>query len=161
MDALYRLREGSAAEVVAELDSNATFDSIRVTLGILKKKGHVKGRRNGNQNLYSPKVPRAKARKEAIQHLLHTFFDNDCIEAIAAIAEFVGMTPREVRDVLHLSGLVDSRDGRAASAKKAAKKRKASKKKTTTKKAAGKKAGTRKKAKPAKARAAKKRKRGR
>ena len=42
MDILYRLGESGAAEVAAQMADDPGYDSVRVTLGILEKKGHVR-----------------------------------------------------------------------------------------------------------------------
>ena len=44
---LYRLGEGAVADVASRMNPNPGDDSVRVTLGILKKKGHVKSRAAG------------------------------------------------------------------------------------------------------------------
>ena len=51
MDVIYRQGEAPATKVAAALKAEGAFDSIRVTLGILEKKGHLKKRRDGNRTL--------------------------------------------------------------------------------------------------------------
>ena len=65
MDAIYRLGEAPATDVADELKDEDSFDSIRVTLGILEKKGHLKKRRDGHRNVYSPAVPFSRAKRRA------------------------------------------------------------------------------------------------
>ena len=47
MDVLYRLGEAGAAEVVEHLPDRPAYNSVRVTLGILERKGMVRHRRKG------------------------------------------------------------------------------------------------------------------
>ena len=53
MDVLYRLGEAGAAEVVDHLSDRPAYNSVRVTLGILERKGVVRHRREGNRYVYS------------------------------------------------------------------------------------------------------------
>ena len=45
MDVVYRLGEASVSDVVGLIDGDPGYDSVRITLGILAKKGHVQHRR--------------------------------------------------------------------------------------------------------------------
>lgn len=99
MDALYRLAEAGAAEVAAELNSEDTFDSIRVTLGILHKKGQVRQRREGNRNVYLPVVPLGRAKRSALRHLLHTFFKGSSSRAILTLLDTQRLSDDELDDI--------------------------------------------------------------
>ena len=87
MDVVYRQGEAPATEVAATLKAEDAFDSIRVTLGILEKKGHLKKRRDGNRNLYSPAVPVSRAKRSAVRHLLQTFFEGSSSKAILSLLD--------------------------------------------------------------------------
>lgn len=87
MDAIYTLGEAGAAEVATQLDDVEAYDSIRVTLGILEKKGHLVHRQEGNRNVYRPVVTKERARRKAMQHLVHTFFAGSSTRAILAFLD--------------------------------------------------------------------------
>jgi predicted transcriptional regulator len=99
MEILYRLGEASAADVVGRMDPDPGYDSVRVTLGILEKKGHVKHRQDGRRYVYTPKVPHETASRSAIRNVLHTFFRGSPSRAILAL---LGMSrlSREELDVI-------------------------------------------------------------
>lgn len=99
MEILYRLGEGSAADVVGRMDPDPGYDSVRVTLGILEKKGHVKHRQDGRRYVYTPTVPHETASRSAIRNVLHTFFRGSPSRAILAL---LGMSrlSREELDVI-------------------------------------------------------------
>lgn len=101
MDALYRLEEGGVAEAVREMPGEPSPDSVRVTLGILERKGWVTHRRDGNRNVYTPTVPRARARKQAARHLTRTFFDGKPSRAILALLDMSSdqLTPEELEEI--------------------------------------------------------------
>ena len=87
MDALFALGEGSAQEVVARLGEPDAFDSVRVTLGVLERKGWVAHRQEGIRNIYYPTVAREKARDSAMRHLTRTFFEGSSSRAILAFLD--------------------------------------------------------------------------
>jgi BlaI family penicillinase repressor len=74
MDILYRLGEGGAAEIVDHLPDRPAYNSVRVTLGILERKGAVRHRREGARYVYSPTVSAERARESALRHVVRTFF---------------------------------------------------------------------------------------
>ena len=87
MDAIYRLGEATVAEVADELPSDAAYDSTRVTLGILEKKGYVRHRQEGQRYVYAPTIPHEKASHSALRHLLRTFFRGSPSKAILTLLD--------------------------------------------------------------------------
>lgn len=87
MDVLYRLGEAGAAEVVAHLPDRPAYNSVRVTLGILERKGAVRHRRDGNRYVYAPTVPAEKARESALRHLVRTFFRDSPSKAVLTLLD--------------------------------------------------------------------------
>ncbi|HUR94208.1 MAG TPA: BlaI/MecI/CopY family transcriptional regulator [Gemmatimonadales bacterium] len=87
MDILYRLGEAGASEVVEHLPERPAYNSVRVTLGILERKGAVRHRQEGNRYVYSPTVPPEKARDSAMRHLVRTFFRGSPSKAILTLLD--------------------------------------------------------------------------
>lgn len=87
MDAVYALEEATARDVVNYLGEPGAYDSIRVILANLEKKGLLTHDRDGRQYLYAPAIPGEKARKPAMNHLLETFFAGSSSRAILAFLE--------------------------------------------------------------------------
>lgn len=87
MDAVYALQEATVREVVDHLGEPDAYNSIRVTLGNLEKKGFVTHEREGRHYVYAPAVPGEKARKPAMEHLLETFFGGSSSRAVLAFLE--------------------------------------------------------------------------
>ena len=101
MDALYRLEEGAVADVTRAMPGEPSHDSVRVTLGILERKGWVTHRRDGSRNVYTPTVPAARARRQAARHLTRTFFDGKPSRAILALLDMSSeqLTPEEIEEI--------------------------------------------------------------
>ena len=87
MDVLYQLGEASVADVVRELPDGAGYDAIRVTLGILQKRGVVRFRKEGARHIFSPAVPARHASSSALSHLLKTFFGGSPSKAVLALLD--------------------------------------------------------------------------
>jgi BlaI family penicillinase repressor len=87
MDVLYRLGEAGAAEIVDHLPERPAYNSIRVTLGILERKGVVRHRQEGTRYLYTPTVPAEKARESELRHLVRTFFRGSPSKAVLTLLD--------------------------------------------------------------------------
>jgi predicted transcriptional regulator len=60
---------------------------VRATLRILEQKGHARHEEQGPRYLYSPTVPREKARRRVMRDMLKTFFENSTEDALAAMLD--------------------------------------------------------------------------
>jgi len=87
MDVIYRLGEAGAAEVVEHLPDRPAYNSVRVTLGILERKGMVRHRREGTRYVYSPTVPAERARDSALRHVVRTFFRGSPSKAVLTLLD--------------------------------------------------------------------------
>ena len=59
--------------------------AVRALLRILVEKGHVAYERRGPRYVYRPTVSKKKAERNAVNHLVETFFDNSVENAVAAL----------------------------------------------------------------------------
>lgn len=87
MDVMYRLGEAGASEVAAKMRDDPGYDSVRVTLGILEKKGHLKHRQDGRRYVYMPTVPHKKATQSAMRNMLRTFFRGSPSKAVLSLLD--------------------------------------------------------------------------
>lgn len=85
MDAVYQLGEASVADVVGRLPDEPGYNTIRNTMAILERKGYLRHRRDGQRYLYTPRGPVEQAKRSALRHLLHTFFDGSLPQAVIAL----------------------------------------------------------------------------
>ena len=74
VDALYAIGEGGAREITDAIREPDAFDVVRVTLGVLEKKGLVRHRTEGRRHIYQPAQPRDAASRSAWRRLTRTFF---------------------------------------------------------------------------------------
>ena len=87
MDVLYAAEGLTAAEVRDRLPDPPGYSAVRALLRILEKKGHVRHAQQGPRYVFSPVVPRAKARRSAMRALVQTFFAGSPEAAVAALID--------------------------------------------------------------------------
>ena len=106
MDVLYRLGEAAVADVVGRMPDEPSYNTVRVTLGVLEKKGYVTHRQEGARYVYAPAQSMEKAKRSAVSHLLQTFFEGSPPKAILAL---LGMPGRRLSkaDLDEIAGWID------------------------------------------------------
>jgi len=87
MDVLYRHGKVSAADVQALMPKPPGYSAVRAMLRVLEDKGHVRHVADGLKYLYVPTVPRDKAKRSAIRHVLDTFFNDSPEQVMAALLD--------------------------------------------------------------------------
>lgn len=87
MDALYRLGRATAAEIHQSIPDPPSYSAVRAMLRILEEKGHIRHEAQHLRYVYMPVVTREKARRSAVKHLLHTFFEGSPEEAVATLLD--------------------------------------------------------------------------
>lgn len=85
MDALFNLGDATVAEIQEDVDADVSYSAVRAVLRVLEDKGHVDHRRDGPRYVYSPTLPREDARRDALRHLVRTFFDGSTEAAAVAL----------------------------------------------------------------------------
>jgi len=85
MDVLYKLQRATAAEVLRALRDKPHYSTVRAQLRVLEEKGHVRHEEDGVRYVYAPTVPRDRARRSALRHLVDTFFEGSAEKVVAAL----------------------------------------------------------------------------
>ncbi|MCH9647668.1 MAG: BlaI/MecI/CopY family transcriptional regulator [Deltaproteobacteria bacterium] len=113
MEIIYRLGQATAAEVLAEMTEPPKYSSVRSTLNILERKGHLRHEAEGNRYVYLPTVQRSHARRSALDQLVSTFFEDSPAEVVTALLEVRGSELSD-DDLQELSALIEAarREGR-------------------------------------------------
>jgi predicted transcriptional regulator len=87
MDIVYRNGRAAAADVLEELPDPPSYSTVRALLRILEEKGHLRHVKDGARYVYSPKKPRSRAARSALQQVLDTFFEGSTEKAVAALLD--------------------------------------------------------------------------
>lgn len=85
MDVLYRKGRATAAEILEEMPEAPSNSAVRAMLRTLEEKKHVRHEAEDLRYVYMPVVPREKARRSAVTHLVNTFFDGSTEQAVATL----------------------------------------------------------------------------
>lgn len=85
MDIIYKLGQATAAEVLENMPDPPSYSAVRAMLRLLEEKGYLKHDTDGPRYVFVPTLNRDKARKSAMQQMLHTFFDGSTEEAVATL----------------------------------------------------------------------------
>lgn len=85
MDALHALGRASVADVRAAMDDPPSYDSVRVTLSIMERKGLVTHERESRRYLYRPREAKRNARARALKQVVRTFFDDDAPKVVSTL----------------------------------------------------------------------------
>lgn len=87
MDIIYELKEATALQVLERIPSPPSYSAIRALLRVLENKGHLTHHQEGPRYIYRPLLAKEKARRNALQDLLKTFFDNSTEDVVAALLD--------------------------------------------------------------------------
>jgi predicted transcriptional regulator len=106
MDIVYEMKEASAVQVLERLPSPPGYSAVRALLRVLELKGHLGHRQDGPRYIYAPLLPREKARRSALSHLMRTFFDGSTEDVVAALLDISEDSLSE-DDYRRLTGLIE------------------------------------------------------
>jgi predicted transcriptional regulator len=87
MDIVYEIKEASAQQVMERLPDAPGYSAVRALLRVLENKGHLDHRQDGPRYVYLPRLPKDKARRSELRHLLRTFFDDSTEDAVATLLD--------------------------------------------------------------------------
>ena len=85
MEIVYRRGSATAADVLADLPDPPTYTAVRGMLRLLESKGHLRHAQDGPRYVYHPTIDPDRVGKNAVRHLVRTFFDNSASSAVAAM----------------------------------------------------------------------------
>jgi len=90
MDIVFARQKATVQEICAALPDPPTPMAVRRMLSILQEKGHLKRQKSGREYVYLPRQSKQRAGRNALRHVLETFFDGSVGAALAAHLEKPG-----------------------------------------------------------------------
>ena len=85
MDIVYRLRAVTATDVEREMEDPPSNATVRSALRTLERKGWITHERDGLRYVYRAARSRERTRRDALRHVVRTFFDGSVAEAVSAL----------------------------------------------------------------------------
>jgi BlaI family penicillinase repressor len=106
MDVLYRKGRATVAEIMDEIPDPPGNSAMRAMLRVLEEKKHIRHEAEDLRYVYMPVVPREKARRSAVTHLVDTFFDGSTEQAVATL---LNLSARDLKpeDFDRLAALIE------------------------------------------------------
>ena len=95
MDIIYRLSEASVADVLEALPDPPGYNSVRVILSILEKKGYLLHKKEGQKYVYTPTELPEKTKRSVLEHLMTTFFEDSTPQVLSTLLD---MSASELSD---------------------------------------------------------------
>jgi predicted transcriptional regulator len=87
MRAVYRMSRATVAEIVDSIPDPPTPDAVRRLCHILEEKGHLKVGAEGPAKVYEPTVAASRARQNALENVMDTFFAGSPHRLVAALLD--------------------------------------------------------------------------
>lgn len=87
MDILHRRGEATAADVLADLELAPSYSAVRALLRVLEQKGSVTHVERGRTYVYRPTASPAATRRQALKHVVFTFFGGSIEQAASALLD--------------------------------------------------------------------------
>jgi len=106
MDILYQRVRATAAEVHADLPDRPSYSAVRAKLRVLEEKGHIRHEEESLRYVFVPTMPREKAKRSALHHMLETFFEGSVEQTVAALLDLSAAKLSE-SDLDRLAGLIE------------------------------------------------------
>jgi BlaI family penicillinase repressor len=111
MRALWDLKRGTVGEVLEHLDDRPAYNTVLTILGILERKGYVTHEKAGRAHVYLPLVEQRDARRSALAHILHRFFDNSPELLVLDLLGPETVDPSELQSIRELLELPRAESG--------------------------------------------------
>lgn len=85
LEAVYRLGRATVAEVRAALPDPPSYSAVRGMLNVLEDKGHLRHKPDGLRYVYLPVVSASQAQRNALAHVVRTFFGGSPADAATTL----------------------------------------------------------------------------
>jgi predicted transcriptional regulator len=106
MSILWRLSEGTVAEVIAELppERDLAYTSVSTILRILEQKSVLKTRKEGRGHVYIPVLAKADYEVKTVKHLVARVFDGTPVALVKQLLDSVPLDHKELEELRKILG---------------------------------------------------------
>ena len=91
--------------ILERLPDPPSYSAIRALMNIMVNNGFLKYKQKGSKYIYFPATSIQKAKKNAIKHLINTYFQNSMEDAFATIVD-ISKEKMNKKDFDHLSAII-------------------------------------------------------
>ncbi len=111
MTILWRLGEGSVADVMAQLPPgrDLAYTSVSTILRILEQKGVLQTRKEGRGHIYIPRLKKSDYEAKTVKHVVDRVFDGTPVALIRQLLDAVKLNEDDLKE---LKQLIEKAGGR-------------------------------------------------
>lgn len=104
MTILWRIKEGSVAQVMAELPKgrDLAYTSVSTILRILEQKKILETRKEGRGHIYIPLMTKADYEGKTVKHVVDNVFEGAPITLIKRLLDTVSIDEKELEEIKRL-----------------------------------------------------------
>ena len=111
MTILWKLGEGSVAEVIEELphDRELAYTSVSTILRILEQKKILSTRKEGRGHIYIPAMDKSEYEVKTVKHLVNRVFDGT---PTALVKQLISSVPLDAQQIEELRNILNEARGK-------------------------------------------------
>jgi predicted transcriptional regulator len=104
MNILWRLKEGSVNDVLAELptDRKLAYTSVSTILRILEQKKVLGSRKEGRGHIYLPKLSKTDYEASALKNIVNKVFDGTPVAMVRQLLDTNDLTKNDLKEIQKL-----------------------------------------------------------
>lgn len=104
MSILWKLGEGSVADVIAQLPKNRdlAYTSVSTILRILEQKKVLATRKEGRGHIYIPSLKKDDYESRTIRHVVDKVFDGTAVDMVRQLLSTVNLSEQELSELKKL-----------------------------------------------------------
>ena len=104
MTILWRLSEGSVADVITELpkERNLAYTSVSTILRILEQKGILKTRKEGRGHIYIPHLKKTDYEAKTVKHVVDRVFDGTPMALVRQLLDSNQLNENDLKELKNL-----------------------------------------------------------
>lgn len=87
IEILHRLGSAPVSTIADAMPDGPSYDSVRMTLAVLERKGHVRHSREGRRYVYAPRQRTRSAARSALSNVVDTFFRGSVTDAVHSLLD--------------------------------------------------------------------------
>lgn len=101
MCTLWKLGEGSVADVLAELpkERKLAYTSVSTILRILEQKEILNTRKEGRGHIYIPAISKSDYEGKSLKHMMTNVFDGAPVALVKQLLNTVSITEKDLEDI--------------------------------------------------------------
>ena len=101
MTVLWRLGEGSVADVIGQLPETRklAYTSVSTVLRILEQKGVLSARKQGKGHVYIPVLKKSDYEKRAVKHVVERVFDNTPVALVRQLLDTGNLEEKDLNEL--------------------------------------------------------------